>query len=346
MGSKTEIHQWSIPGLSRRPPPPPARSRATTLERLAASSSPPTATIETRGPAAPRPRPRPVRRPLHRPTHGRPDAAAPARRSARTHARPRHEPGTLADQVHRTRRRRRRRHGHRRGSRTEPPDTGRARGYVLRRPRHPPRPPPARDTISSEPRTGSPSRTPTCRHRRPDRRPGGRTGRRRLAAAAAAEDVLAAHLRARVATGETGGKLLEPPGRQASSWSREPPAARGRRVRTARSAGTRRARSPSRRSPSSPSSRWRTRSRSGSRRTRPSIHLRDKAFLVALAAFDDGPYALTAELSDLLYRFLQQTENRSRVPEIPVFGTHIGKRLQLARAEPRRGRGAHRVGPA
>ncbi|OKK10816.1 hypothetical protein [Streptomyces sp. CB02400] len=62
------------------------------------------------------------------------------------------------------------------------------------------------------------------------------------------------------------------------------------------------------------------------------VHLRDKAFLIALAAFDDGPYALTAELSDLLYGFLQQTENRARVPEIPVFGTHIGKRLQLARA--------------
>lgn len=64
-----------------------------------------------------------------------------------------------------------------------------------------------------------------------------------------------------------------------------------------------------------------------------SIHLRDKAFLVALAAFDDGPYALTAELSDLLYRFLQQTQNPAGVPEVPVFGTHIGKRLQLARAE-------------
>ncbi|WP_329276075.1 hypothetical protein [Streptomyces sp. NBC_01451] len=64
-----------------------------------------------------------------------------------------------------------------------------------------------------------------------------------------------------------------------------------------------------------------------------SIHLRDKAFLVALAAFDDAPYALTAELSDLLYRFLQQIQNPAGVPEVPVFGTHIGKRLQLARAE-------------
>ncbi|MDW4908565.1 hypothetical protein RB628_25310 [Streptomyces sp. ADMS] len=64
-----------------------------------------------------------------------------------------------------------------------------------------------------------------------------------------------------------------------------------------------------------------------------SIHLRDKAFLVSLAAFNDGPYALTAELSDLLYRFLQKTQNPGGVPEVPVFGTHIGKRLQLARAE-------------
>jgi hypothetical protein len=62
------------------------------------------------------------------------------------------------------------------------------------------------------------------------------------------------------------------------------------------------------------------------------LHLRDKAFLVALAAFDEGPYALTAELSDLLYAFLQETENGMRFPTVPVFGTHIGKRLQLARA--------------
>ncbi|MGW2225420.1 hypothetical protein [Streptomyces formicae] len=62
------------------------------------------------------------------------------------------------------------------------------------------------------------------------------------------------------------------------------------------------------------------------------VPLRDKAFLVALAAFDGGPYALTAELSDLLYAFLQETENSAYRPEIPVFGTHIVKRLQLARA--------------
>ncbi|MCX4730169.1 hypothetical protein [Streptomyces sp. NBC_01363] len=62
------------------------------------------------------------------------------------------------------------------------------------------------------------------------------------------------------------------------------------------------------------------------------LHLRDKAFLVALAAFDEGPYALTAELSDLLYVFLQETESGTRSATVPVFGTHIGKRLQLARA--------------
>ncbi|MCX4972146.1 hypothetical protein [Streptomyces sp. NBC_00620] len=62
------------------------------------------------------------------------------------------------------------------------------------------------------------------------------------------------------------------------------------------------------------------------------VPLRDKAFLVALAAFDGGSYALTAELSDLLYALLQATENSALRPQVPVFGTHIGKRLQLARA--------------
>ncbi|MFF3952914.1 hypothetical protein ACFYY1_06890 [Streptomyces sp. NPDC001890] len=62
------------------------------------------------------------------------------------------------------------------------------------------------------------------------------------------------------------------------------------------------------------------------------LHLRDKAFLVALAAFDEGPYALTAELSDLLYVFLHEIESGRRSATVPVFGTHIGKRLQLARA--------------
>ncbi|WP_335978267.1 hypothetical protein [Streptomyces sp. CA2R106] len=61
--------------------------------------------------------------------------------------------------------------------------------------------------------------------------------------------------------------------------------------------------------------------------------LRDKAFLIALAAFNEAPYALAAELSDELYAALQQTEHPAVRPVIPVFGTSIGKRLQLARAE-------------
>ncbi|MET9590885.1 hypothetical protein ABZY45_07940 [Streptomyces sp. NPDC006516] len=62
------------------------------------------------------------------------------------------------------------------------------------------------------------------------------------------------------------------------------------------------------------------------------LHLREKAFLIALAAFDEGPYALTAEVSDGLYIHLQQTVNTKVQAAVPVFGTHIGKRLQRARA--------------
>ncbi|MFE2288455.1 hypothetical protein ACFXDJ_30355 [Streptomyces sp. NPDC059443] len=62
------------------------------------------------------------------------------------------------------------------------------------------------------------------------------------------------------------------------------------------------------------------------------LHLRDKAFLLALAAFDGSPYALTAELGDLLYGHLQRTEHPGLHPVIPVFGTNVRKRLQLARA--------------
>lgn len=62
------------------------------------------------------------------------------------------------------------------------------------------------------------------------------------------------------------------------------------------------------------------------------VPLRDKAFLVALAAFDGGPYALTAELSDVLFNHLQKTQQASFTAHVPVFGTHIGKRLALARA--------------
>ncbi|MCJ1679382.1 hypothetical protein MTF65_18965 [Streptomyces sp. APSN-46.1] len=63
------------------------------------------------------------------------------------------------------------------------------------------------------------------------------------------------------------------------------------------------------------------------------LHLREKAFLIALATFDGGPYALTAELSDLLYSELRRTGDPEYNERIPVFGTHIGKRLQEARAD-------------
>ncbi|MFG2712637.1 hypothetical protein ACGFX2_19100 [Streptomyces goshikiensis] len=62
------------------------------------------------------------------------------------------------------------------------------------------------------------------------------------------------------------------------------------------------------------------------------LHLREKAFLIALAAFDNGPYALTAELSDTLYSALLRTGDDRFQKAIPVFGTHIAKRLQIARA--------------
>lgn len=63
------------------------------------------------------------------------------------------------------------------------------------------------------------------------------------------------------------------------------------------------------------------------------LHLREKSFLIALAAFDDGPYALTAEVSDRLYARLQETADSQLPAAVPVFGTHIGRRLQRARAQ-------------
>ncbi|WP_405389149.1 hypothetical protein OG596_15230 [Streptomyces sp. NBC_01102] len=65
----------------------------------------------------------------------------------------------------------------------------------------------------------------------------------------------------------------------------------------------------------------------------PSASLSDKAFLVSLAAFNEAPYALTAELSDVLYALLQKTEDPSKPPLVPVFGNAAGGRLNRARAE-------------
>ncbi|WP_019544544.1 hypothetical protein [Streptomyces sulphureus] len=60
--------------------------------------------------------------------------------------------------------------------------------------------------------------------------------------------------------------------------------------------------------------------------------LRDKAFLISLAAFDEAAYALTAELSDALYAQFQRTEDGGREPRVGIFGTSITARLNLARA--------------
>ena len=64
---------------------------------------------------------------------------------------------------------------------------------------------------------------------------------------------------------------------------------------------------------------------------RPSS-LHDKAFLISLAVFDKAPYAVTAELADLLYARLQHTANPRVPPEIPVFGGSREERLHLAHA--------------
>ncbi|MFC4492920.1 hypothetical protein ACFPA8_02065 [Streptomyces ovatisporus] len=64
----------------------------------------------------------------------------------------------------------------------------------------------------------------------------------------------------------------------------------------------------------------------------PDATLHDKAFLIALAAFDEAPYPLTAELSDILYRHLLRTEMPDVSPCIPVFGSSSAKRVEFARA--------------
>jgi hypothetical protein len=60
--------------------------------------------------------------------------------------------------------------------------------------------------------------------------------------------------------------------------------------------------------------------------------LRNKAFLISLAAFDEVAYALTAELSDDLFAQFQKTQDAGSSPRVDIFGTSITKRLLLARA--------------
>ncbi len=324
MGSKTEIHQWAIPGFSA-PSAASGEVPRTTLERLAASFTAPDATIEallTR-----------LRRDRVLVLSG---ARFTGRRTAalmllhRLGASPVHTldrdtgPGTLAD-------------------RFTAPDAaaeqspGRPRGYVLAdlatgrdRPLREHHLLAARDRLAAQDaylvvtvgHTAVLEDVPVVEWQPPD-----------------AADVLAAHLHTRLADGddgdggdnETAAKLLELPdvteflsrshqlrevaafaqllGRYAAGEITEDAVAQFSLV-----------------SLENQVQEW-------FEEDETSVHLRDKAFLVALAAFDGGPYALTAELSDLLYRFLQKTQNPAGVAEVPVFGTHIGKRLQLARAE-------------
>ncbi|MGV9990118.1 hypothetical protein [Streptomyces sp. NPDC003374] len=64
----------------------------------------------------------------------------------------------------------------------------------------------------------------------------------------------------------------------------------------------------------------------------PDLRLRDKAFLVSLAVFDQAPYVLAAELADRLYVHLQGLQQPGKPPDIPVFGPPAADRLALARA--------------
>ncbi|MFI6649007.1 hypothetical protein ACIBI8_15500 [Streptomyces sp. NPDC050529] len=61
--------------------------------------------------------------------------------------------------------------------------------------------------------------------------------------------------------------------------------------------------------------------------------LHDKAFLISLAAFDEAPYPLTAEMSDVLFRLLQRIESPDEPIRIPVFGTSSAQRVERALAD-------------
>ncbi|MGW1063083.1 hypothetical protein ACWD4F_00985 [Streptomyces aureus] len=65
----------------------------------------------------------------------------------------------------------------------------------------------------------------------------------------------------------------------------------------------------------------------------PESTLRDKAFLISLAVFDQAPYVLAAELADTLFVHFQRLQHPEQPPEIPVFGLSAETRLERARAE-------------
>ncbi|WP_051371438.1 hypothetical protein [Streptomyces sp. 142MFCol3.1] len=64
----------------------------------------------------------------------------------------------------------------------------------------------------------------------------------------------------------------------------------------------------------------------------PETTLRDKAFLISLAVFDQAPYVLAAELADRLYVHFQRLQHPEQPPEIPLFGLSAEARLERARA--------------
>ncbi|MFI7274926.1 hypothetical protein [Streptomyces sp. NPDC049879] len=63
------------------------------------------------------------------------------------------------------------------------------------------------------------------------------------------------------------------------------------------------------------------------------VGLRDKAFLLALAVLDEGPYATVAQLGDRLCGELQAVESPGDEPGLTVFGTSRAARMELARAD-------------
>jgi hypothetical protein len=64
------------------------------------------------------------------------------------------------------------------------------------------------------------------------------------------------------------------------------------------------------------------------------VEIRDKAFLLALAACDEGPYATAAELGDRLCRAMQNVESPEEDPGLTIFNTSISQRMTLAHADP------------
>ncbi|WP_326598322.1 hypothetical protein [Streptomyces sp. NBC_01803] len=63
------------------------------------------------------------------------------------------------------------------------------------------------------------------------------------------------------------------------------------------------------------------------------ITLRDKAFLLALAVCDEGPYTTAAELGDRLCRGMRRVESPEHDPGLTIFSTSLTQRMDLAHAD-------------